>query len=301
MRYSISKICNIAIAFFAFSSNVFSQQVFKVSQFVQHNYIYNPAATGANEESSLGVATRKMWSGIAGGPQTNIVFGDTYFSKMKTGLGVVLYSDKTGPTSRTGGQINLSYSINFKDDKRLMFGLQGIFMQYRIDKGSFAHYIPNDPLLLSSSNEMKGDAGAGIYYKSNTLNVGFSVQQLMQSKLNFLKTSSNSEGKLYRHYFAGGHYNIRTDEDDVLVPNFMVNFVPNLPADVEVGMRLEHKDLLFLGLNYHYRQGFGAYAGIKAYKKYSFGYNLSVYRTPLGIFEDGGQSHEFSLRYFFKK
>ncbi len=301
MRYKVLRTSLLLITLLTFNNVIKSQQIFKISQFVQHNYLYNPAAAGANEEASIGLAYRKMWSGMPGGPQTNIVYGDKYFSKMKTGLGVVLYSDKTGPTSRTGGQVDLSYSIDFEKGRRLMFGLEGIFMQYRINKESFAHYIPNDPLLLSNSSEMKGDAGAGVYYRSSKLNLGFSVQQLMQSKLNFLKTSSNSEGKLYRHYFVGGHYNWRTDESNVLIPNVMINFVPNLPAEVELGVRLEHQDILSIGVSYHYHQGFSAYTGIKAYKKLAIGYALSVYKTPLGVFEDGGEAHEFSLRYFFAK
>ena len=278
-----------------------AQQIFKISQFVQHNFIYNPAAAGAQESPSVGVAYRKMWSGMPGGPQTTLLYGDKYFSDKKTGIGMVLYSDKTGPTSRTGGQIDLSYSIDLNEGKRLMFGLAGMFMQYRIDRVSFAHYIPNDPLLAGDGTEMKGDAAAGVYYRSNKLNIGFSAQQLLQSKLNFIKTASNTEGKLYRHYFLAGHYNWKTDDENVLVPNFMVNYVPNFPAEVEAGVRLEHKDFLYVGLNYHYNQSFGAFLGVKTKKHLSIGYAYEQYRTPLSVFEDGGGAHEISLRYFISK
>ena len=141
---------------------VSAQQIFKISQFVQHNYINNPAATGANTQASVGAAYRKMWAGMPGGPQTTILYGDKYFDSKNTGVGAVLYSDITGPTSRTGGQVNLSYSIEMKEGKRLMFGLSGMFMQYRIDRASFARYIPNDPLLAGDGSEMKGDAAAGV-------------------------------------------------------------------------------------------------------------------------------------------
>lgn len=278
-----------------------AQQIFKISQYTQHNFLYNPAAAGANDESSIGAIYRKMWAGMPGGPQTTILFGDKYFAKQKTGVGIALYSDKTGPTSRTGGQVNISYSVDMQEGRRLMFGLAGTVLQYKIDKESFSHYIPNDPLLASDGTEMKGDAAAGIYYRSNTLNLGASVQQLVQSKLNFVKSSTNVEGKLYRHYFFMGNYNWRTDEDNVLVPNFLVKYLPNSPVDFETGVRLEHKDLIWVGFNYHYKQSYSAFAGIKVDHKLAIGYALDMYRTPLSIFDDGGAAHEFSLRYFFGK
>jgi type IX secretion system PorP/SprF family membrane protein len=176
-----------------------------------------------------------------------------------------------------------------------------MFMQYRIDRASFARYIPNDPLLAGDGSEMKGDAAAGVYYRSNKLNIGFSVQQLLQSKLNFIKTATNTQGKLYRHYFVGGHYNWRTDEDNVLVPNASVMFVENFPAEFEAGVRLEHKDFLYAGLNFHYKQSFSAFMGFKAKKRLSIGYAYEQYNSPVSVFQDGSAAHEISMRYFFAK
>lgn len=278
-----------------------AQQQFTLSQFTQHNFVFNPAAAGANDQSSIGATYRKMWSSMPGGPQTTLVFGDTYFEKKKVGLAVVLYDDKTGPTSRAGGQVNLSYSIELDKGKRFMFGLGGQVLQYRIDKSEFAQYIPNDPLLASSGTTVKGDASAGVYYKSPTLNIGFSVQQLIQAKFNYIKSNSNPEGKLYRHYYLMGSYNIKADEDNVLIPNAMVQLVPGLPADISAGVRLEHKDLLWVGGNYHHNQSFSAFAGVKINHQFSVGYAFDQYSTPLSFFDDGSAAHEISLRYFFKK
>lgn len=294
-------IIGTTLAFLLAGNTVKAQQIFKVAQFVKHNYIYNPAAAGAEEKSSVGAAYRKMWSGMPGGPQTTFLYGDTYFASKKTGVGLVLYTDKTGPTSRTGGQIDVSYSIDFENGKRLMFGLAGSFMQYRIDKTSFNRYIPNDPLLSADGTELKGDAGAGVYYRSNTLNIGFSAQQLLQSKLNFIKSASNPTGKLYRHYFINGHYNWRTDADNVIVPHFSMLYVPNTPVDMEIGALLEHKKFLWVGLGYHYQQSFSALAGIQIKKQLSVGYAYQQYRTPLSVFADGSNAHEITLRYFWSK
>jgi len=297
----IKKIITLSLVMLLLQNVGFGQQVFKIAQIVKHNYLYNPAATGAADNASVGVSYRKMWSGIPGGPQTTFLYGEHYFASKKTGVGVVLYTDKTGPTSRTGGQVNLSYSIDFGKNKRLMFGLTGTMLQYRIDKASFGRYIAGDPLLASDGTEIKGDAGAGVYFRSDKLNIGFSVQQLMQAKLNFVKTATNTEGKLYRHYYFAGHYNWKTDEENTLVPNFSVSYVNGAPVDAEVGMMIEHRNLLWAGLGYHYNQSFTALLGIHVKKQFSIGYAYQQYRTPLSVFEDGGAAHEISLRYNMSK
>lgn len=278
-----------------------AQQVFTISQFIQHNFIFNPAAAGANDEASVGATYRKMWAGIDGGPQTTILYGDKYFSKKKVGVAVVLYDDKTGPTSRSGGQVNLSYSIDMQQGRRLMFGLAGTLMQYKLDKAVLAAYIPNDPLLSASENTMKGDAAAGIYYKSPTLSIGASVQQLVQSKFNYIKTNNNPQGKLYRHYYFMGSYNWKVDDMNVVVPNVLVEYLPNAPVYYTAGVRLEHNDMFWVGLSYHHQQGYSAFAGLKIDHKLALGYSYDQYTTPLSLFDDGSGAHELSIRYYFKK
>ncbi len=283
-------------------SNTNAQQLFKLSQFTQHNFIYNPAASGANDYASVGATYRKMWSGIDGGPQTVLFFADKYFEKKRAGVGVFLYDDKTGPTSRTGGQLSLSYSVELGNkQKRLMFGLAAEMLQYKIDKAAIQDYIPNDPLLASAGSKMKGDASAGIYLRTPTINLGVSVQNMLQSKLDFIKGTTNPEGKLYRHYFFTANYNWKVDEDNVVIPNALLKYLPNTPVDFEAGVRLEHKDLLWVGLGYHHQQSYSAFAGVKIDKRFAIGYAFDQYSTPLSTFDDGGGAHEIMLRYFFVK
>lgn len=298
---TIKPVLLILSAFFL-SSNTEAQQLFKISNYMDRNFVSNPAAVGANGNTTVGATYRNQWSGIDGGPVTAIIFGDTYFSKMNTGVGIILYSDKTGPTSRSGGEVNLSYSVKLgSDEKRLMFGLGAQVIQFKVDKSKIAESIPNDPLLASSGTTIRADANAGIYYRSGKLNIGFAAKQLIQPKLNFIKTATNPEGKLYRHYSATASYDIRTDESNVLQPHFEIRFQPNAPADYEGGITLYHKDMFHLGASAHYKQAYTLYAGIKIMHKFSINYAYDVYNNPVGIFETGYAAHEIMLRYFFIK
>ncbi len=279
-----------------------AQQVFKISQYADHNFVHNPAVAGAHGYTTVGGVFRSQWSGIAGGPQTIFVFGDTYFGSKNTGVGMVLYSDKTGPTSRSGGDLDFSYSVKLDDkDKKLMLGLGAQVLQFKVDKDKIAEYIPNDPLLASSGTTIKGDASAGAYYTSSTLSVGVSARQLLQPKLNFVKSSTNEEGKLYRHYFFTTNYRWRTDESNVLVPHVEIRYQPSAPADIEGGVMLEHKDLLRVGVSAHYKQDYTLFAGVKINHKFLISYAYDAYLKPVGFFEGGNIAHELMLRYFFSK
>src|SRR5436190_1084668 len=192
--YSVKiKIVTATVLTVALSVNAVAQQIFKVSQYMEHSFIHNPAAVGANDITTVGGVFRSQWAGIDGSPKTVILFGDTYIPSKNTGLGMVLYSDKTGPTSRTGGNFNISYSVKLdaEDKKKLMMGLGAEVIQFKVDKDKIAEYIPNDPLLASSGSTIKGDACAGIYLKTPKLSIGAAAFQLLQPKLDFVKSSTN--------------------------------------------------------------------------------------------------------------
>jgi type IX secretion system PorP/SprF family membrane protein len=280
-----------------------AQQLFKISNYMDHNFINNPAAVGANGYTTIGAAYRSQWSGIDGGPVTAVVFGDTYFKNMNTGLGILLYSDKTGPTSRTGGELDLSYSVKFDADnnKRLMFGLGAQVLQFGMDKAKLAASIPNDPILASSGNTIRADANAGVYYRSNTFNLGVAAKQLIQPKLNFIKTATNPQGRLYRQYMATAFWNIRTDESNIIQPHAEVRYQPEAPTDYEGGITLYHKDIFHIGGSYHYKQFYTLFAGVKIAHKFSINYAFDAYNNPVGAFETGYAAHEIMLRYFFVK
>ena len=186
-----------------------------------------------------------------------------------------------------------------------MFGLGGSFMQYKIDEAYLSQNIndPSDPLLQNGSADSKitGDAAAGVYLRTPTLNVGASVEQIIQSKLGFLKAENNPQGQLYRNYFLMADYNLRTDDEDVLIPNALLMYVPNTPVDFQGGVKLMHEDFLWIGLGYHYKQSYTVYAGVKVAHKLELGYAYDQYQSPLSAFDDGSASNEVSLRYYFIK
>jgi type IX secretion system PorP/SprF family membrane protein len=285
-----------------FVTAAYSQQLMTASLYDMHGNLHNPAAAGAGKHSVVGVSYRTMWEGIDGGPKTAILFGSGYLKGSNLGIGGYVYSDKTGPTKRTGLQAAVAYHIGLANDATFSIGIEGRFQQFSIDKGKLMQSLgTNDPVLAGDDSRFKGDAGFGLAYNGKKLQVGASVSQLIQSKLDFYtgNLSRTEEGRLYRHFYLHGSYQVFTDGTTKLIPNVLFIYLPNAPLEFQGGVRVEYKDLLWWGLALRARQSWMVSGGIKIQKKFTIGYCFDIYSTPLSVFDGGHNGHELLLKYQF--
>ncbi|MEY3324435.1 MAG: hypothetical protein RL316_1595 [Bacteroidota bacterium] len=280
-----------------------AQQLMNSSLYDLQGNLHNPAVAGVGGQTLIGATYRSMWSGIEGSPTTALIFGSTYLEKAKIGVGGYLYSDVTGPTSRKGIQTSYAYHIPLQKGGIFSVGLEARFQQFAIDKAMLIDAIGNDPVMGGAANRFKGDAGLGVAYTSKKFQVGASVSQLIQSKLDFYSGSltRTEEARLYRHFYLHGSYNWKVDANTTVIPNFLVIYLPNAPTEVQAGARVEHRELFWWGLSLRARQSWMLSAGVKVQKKLTLGYSFDIYSTPLSVFDKGPNAHEVILRYQFSK
>lgn len=293
----------IFIAFFTFTFNIINaQQLQMVSQFGMQNILINPAAAGANGYTTIGANYRKMWGSFPGAPQTNLLYGEGYIAKKRIGVGGSLYNDVTGPTTRNGFTAAVAYHVPVADGTNLSFGMEARFLNFRYDRNALALFIPGDPILANSNSRNLFDLGAGVLLKGKNYTFGLSAQQLAQAKTNYLKSNTTTtEGKLYRHYYAMGTYSINVDGETKIVPNFLMKYMPEAPTELDLGVRLEHRHIFWWGVNHRFHQSFSLYAGVYTKSNLTIGYAFDVYKTPLSLFDRGGNAHEIMLQYAIKK
>lgn len=285
-------------------SRGFAQQLQTSSLYDLQGVIYNPSTAGVGPQKGMvGASYRTQWSGISGSPKTATVFGSVDLPDAKIGLGGYIYNDKTGPVSRTGIQLAFAKHIVMQNSAKLSFGLETRFQQYALDRSKLSTTLGNDPILASGDNEFKFDAGFGASYTSSTLQLGASVSQLVQSKLNFYNGNMNrtEEGRLYRHYYFHGLYKWQVDEATSITPNFLMTYLPNAPIEFQGGARVEHNELFWWGVGYRVHQSFMLSAGLRINKVFNVGYSYDMYSTPSSVFEGGHSAHEILLRYDFLK
>jgi type IX secretion system PorP/SprF family membrane protein len=280
-----------------------AQQLMTSSLYDLQGNLHNPAMAGLRQQTVLGASYRSMWSGIEGSPVTALVYGSTYLQKAGIGIGGYLYSDVTGPTSRRGIQTSYAYHIPMKNGAQFSVGLEARFQQFAIDKSMLIDALGSDPVMGGAANRFKGDAGLGVAYTASNWQIGASVSQLVQSKLDFYTGNlmRNEEARLYRHFYLQGSYQWQVDANTRIIPNFLVIYLPNAPTELQAGARVEHRELFWWGLSLRARQSWMLSAGVKVQQKMTFGYSFDIYSTPLSVFDRGPNAHEILIRYQFGK
>ncbi len=293
----------VILLFAATGTQLKAQQLQTSSLYDIQGVFNNPSMAGTSESNFAGVTYRTQWSNISGSPRTATLFGSMSLPAQKIGLGGYLYSDKTGPTSRTGIQLAFAKHIPMANGGKFSFGIEARGLQFSIDRAKLQESLGSDPVLGSSDNRFKFDAGFGVSYSGKKMQLGASVSQLIQSKLDFYNgnLSRNEEGRLYRHYYFHGSYKWNLDESTTINPNFLITYLPNAPTEYQFGARVTHEDLFWWGVGYRIKQSFMLSAGVNLNKKYVIGYSFDMYKTPNSTFDGGASAHELILRYNFLK
>jgi type IX secretion system PorP/SprF family membrane protein len=297
MKYILTAFLAAAIA----SGNAQQLQTSSLNDI--QGILQNPAMAGVQQTNFIGASYRTQWSGIAGSPQTATVFGSFDLAKQKAGIGGYIYNDKTGPTSRTGVELSLAKHIVTDNGNIFSLGIESRFQQYALDKTKLTAALGNDPAIAGGDTRFKYDAGFGVAYITKKLQLGASVSQLVQSKLNFYSgnLSTTEAARLYRHYYFHGAYKWNVDGVTTITPNFIVTYLPNAPTEFQIAARVEHREIFWWGLGYRSKQSFMASVGVNINKKFSLGYAYDDYLTPISHFDGASNGHEFILRFNFQK
>ena len=278
-----------------------AQQLQNSSLYDVQGVFHNPSLAGVEKNNFIGFSYRTQWSGISGSPKTATAFGSFKLPDYKMGVSGYVYSDKTGPTSRTGVQLAVAKHIIFANNSNLSLGIEGRFLQFAIDKGKLSQTLGSDPVLGGSSNNTKFDAGFGVSYTNDKLQLGASVSQLVQSNMDFYSgnLTRTENAKLYRHFYVHGKYQIDFDGNTTLTPNFLLTYLPNAPTEFQAGAKIEHNKLIWFGFGYRIHQGPMFSGGINLLNKFTIGYAFDIYNAPLSTNTNGSMAHEFLIKYSF--
>jgi type IX secretion system PorP/SprF family membrane protein len=282
-----------------------AQQLTASSFYDMYGVLHNPATAGSQHYGSIGGTFRTQWSGMPGGPQTGVLFGSAYLPKANLGIGGYIYTDVTGPTTRNGLEMAYAYHIPLKNDGFFSLGLEARLQQFSYDKAKLEGSLgSNDPVIQGDEKRFKGDAGFGLAYTDKKFQVGASVSQLIQSKLNLYEAGAGNpteEAKLYRHYYLHSYYTWNVDNVTKIIPNILFIYLPNAPTEFQGGARVEHNNLFWYGLTWRAKQAWMISAGLRIKQKFNIGYSFDIYTTPLSVFDKGSNGHEIMLRYDFIK
>ncbi len=183
-------------------------------QFLLNPWQTNPAMTGVRQGTAFWLTARQQWLGIQGAPATQtfsvvsslkdrqsrfnpkgfINRGVNSFSEV--GLGGGIFNFSYGAINHTGIHFEYAYHV-FLGKGRLGLGLAPLYHQFIINKSGFI--LPDgdapDNLISGKTIEVLHflDANFGLHYSLQNFHAGFSVIQLLNSKVFFGDLSFDSQ------------------------------------------------------------------------------------------------------------
>ena len=281
-----------------------AQQLPQLSQFMINDFAVNPAIAGMDDYYQIKTSVRNQWVGIEDAPKTTLlsIYGK---SSEHIGLGGSVFNDHTGPTSRSGASLTYAYHLNLTSEVKMAMSLSGGFTQFKIDKVGWNNYHSDDPLMDGAEVvNLVPDATFGLnIYKEDKWYLGFSVPQLLNSKLTLIdedfanNLSLDMEGSLARHIYAMGMYNIQLNHYWDLQPSVLFKTVSN-QNQTDIGLKTIYSDKFWMGMDYRNNGDISALLGFIIQEKFMIGYSYDIPNSDISQYTTG--SHEFMFGITFR-
>ena len=284
---------------------VAAQQLAQLSQYMNNNYLINPAVAGTEDYVDIKVSHRAQWVGIEGAPRTyyatvhSALTGNPRRSLRHrrhsfTAVGGLLYADVTGPTSRTGAYFSFAQNLALTRHLRLALGASVGMQQFAID-GQQLQFHDVNPGPQGSVAAFAPDATVGAWLYGPNFYAGASVAQLLNSSLDasFQQTGAAAQNTLQPHYYLTGGVRLPINPDLVLVPSALIKVTATAPASVDLSLRVRYLNTLWAGASLRWADAVVAMAGVNLNKSTSLTYSYDIGISSLNPYHSG--SHELLL------
>lgn len=272
------------------------QQLGRRTQFATNTFMVNPAAAGTQNYTPIFASFRNQWSGFNGAPTTMNLSGHTSFAK-GFGGGAIFYKDDTGGAiSRTGAELTGAYKVELTNFDMISFGLSLGANQFMFDNSKLTVYDQNDNALNNFQSEVSTnvDATFGMLVYGKQYFFGFSVPQLIQTRLNLQSTVDAGSNRNQRHFQLMGSYRYYLNDVLDIQPSGFVRFAGNTPVQIDVNVRMNYLENAYAGFTYRHRDAVAFIVG-GSFKNFALGYSYDLTTGAASAFSP--HTHEVILGY----
>ena len=301
MRKILHKQFFVSLAFCLLCKVGSAQQLPVFTQYIFNKYVFNPAVTGTEDNFSATANYRYQWQGITDAPRTYILSLHGPHKFKNFGLGGALYTDVTGPTSKTGMYLSYAYHIRVANETKLSLGLSGGLMQYSVDGTKINLASPGDLTLANTlMTRIVPDFGFGAYLYNKKFFCGISVPQFIQARLDFSDDGTQTLSNLTSHFYLNTGYTFQVNRDFSLEPSMMMRYVSPVIPQFDVAAKGIYKKNYFIGVMGRTQTGLSVLAGFQSTNgKFNFGYAYDVNTVGISAYSSG--SHELMVKATFGK
>lgn len=298
------KLVSLSIVFCCMISFAVAQQAPQYSLYMFNKLNWNPAYAGLDHSLSLTGGLRSQWTEIEGNPETQYVYLHAPLLFASSGVGIGLENDNIGAQINTTIQLAYSYQLNLGDSKILSFGIGGNFIQRTLDgsllrtpDGIYENIINHQDDILPNTRENATAVSfsAGIYYYSETIEGGISVDHVSEPTVDFTTFSPTLSRTITG--FIGTNLDISSSisfHPSLIVASDLTQTQPQLSAIFKYNDNIFGGGAL-RGYNNETLDAFTIIAGFKLGENITFGYAYDISLSGLRVISN--ESHEIVLNY----
>lgn len=317
----MKKILFITVSFL-FAHVVYAQQRPHYTQYILNNYILNPALSGIENYTDLKISARDQWVGFAGRPQTFYLTvhapigkkdyktsstsynvpgqnprGTAYWqnytaSEAHHGIGFSVINDITGNYNVFTANVSYAYHLGLSPTTNLAAGFSGGFSKVNYNRSKSSE--PNDPTIGSNGNiiyKTRPDLNTGLWLYSGSYFVGLSAKQIIPQNVAFVNDTLGF--KLVPHLFGTAGIRTLLNDDINAIPSVMIKSVSGSPVQVDLNIKFQYQDLLWLGGGYRFGNGYSGMLGLNVNNTFNVGYAYDFTTSSINTVSRG--THEIII------
>ena len=302
-----------------------AQQRPQYTQYILNNYIINPALAGIENYTDVKVSHRHQWVGILDAPVTTYITisspinkkdwrtnatsfnvpgenprGKAYWeeysaAKPHSGWGLTMVNDQTGALNRFSLYGTYAYHLGLTEKTSLAAGFSGGITNNTLNASKLIFDNPVDPAVAGSGylNKLIPDAIIGLWLYSANYFAGLSVHQILPQKLSFSSDTLKANNKAFPYFFINAGYKFFLNDDISIIPSAVVRYCSALPTVLDVNVKAQYRDLLWVGSSYRLKDGFAGMLGVNVSNAFNISYAYDYTISRLQTFTKG--THEIVL------
>lgn len=264
---NMKKVVFILACILSFSTQYFAQQDAQFAQYFDNTLFVNPAYAGSRGMLNVTSIHREQWVGFTGRPRSTTLSIHSPLKYKSIGLGLTMVADEAGPVKQNMFYGDFSYTLKFKKNRKLVFGLKGGINMINIGKTSLETIQEGDPkLLLNVRNNINPNFGTGIYYHTPSFFMGLSTPKILEQSYDGGTTNIER-----RHYFfiTGGVFNV--NKEWKLRPSVQAKYTIGAPLSVDMSVAGIYNEKFWVGAMYRLDAAFAAFVQFQISNQFKVG------------------------------
>jgi type IX secretion system PorP/SprF family membrane protein len=220
------------------------------------------------------------------------------------GIGLSIINDKTGSFNHFTSTVSYAYHIGLNPTTNFSAGFAAGISKISINRSMHDFDGNGDPIDPATGSAISGelfkirpDLTAGLYLYSRDYFIGLSAQQIIPQKLQFADDATfTTKGKLIPHVFLHAGYRFLLTDDINAIPSIMVKYINGSSKNnmqPEANLKLQYRDLFWVGGSYRYQDGYAAMLGLNVGNTFNVGYAYDFTTTNLNTVSRG--THELMI------